>query len=118
MPVTLTALARQCIRAIDANHSCVIREGLQAVTAKTNPTGPCGGKTLIEMIWDELMEVYGRLVLREAPEDYQSDRGRAAGLATALAILANPYNVDVDAIRAQATARWEALQGSEQEGDD
>jgi hypothetical protein len=39
------------------------------------------------------------------------DVGQAQGLALALAILVNPFAYDVDAIRAEAMARYDARNG-------
>lgn len=91
------------------------------------------GKTLIDIIWEELDVVVDRLKTDGKPSDteppseaageraweefidqeheewqhYGEERGQAQGLAYALAVLTNPYNVDVDAIRAEALERWE-----------
>lgn len=44
----------------------------------------------------------------EAWQQYGEWRGQAQGLAYALAVLTNPYQPDVDAIRKEAMQRWEA----------
>ena len=65
------------------------------------------GKSIIELVWDEMDAVYGRLMAGEGAVA-KGDKGMARGLATALAILTNPYAPNVETIRAQAHTRWEA----------
>lgn len=91
------------------------------------------GKTLIEIIWEELDAVVDRLKTEGKPklpsasrtqeqswkdqaeqwQAYGEERGQAQGLAYALAVLTNPYNVDVDAIRSEALERWEQANGDD-----
>lgn len=61
-------------------------------------------------IWDELDTVYARIMKRvERDRDpLKRDVGMALGLATALAIMLDPIEPDVDDIRAQAVERYEA----------
>lgn len=70
------------------------------------------GKSIIELVWDQMDAVYARLM---SGETEKGDKGQARGLAIALAILTNPYANDVDAIRMQAHARWEDAQPDEEE---
>lgn len=65
------------------------------------------GRSIIEIIWEEMDVVYGRLMAGEGSKA-KGDKGRAGGLAYALAVLTNPYQVDIEAIRTAAHARWEA----------
>lgn len=65
------------------------------------------GKSIIEIVWEEMDVVYGRLMAGEGAKA-KGDKGRAGGLAYALAVLTNPYRVDVEAVRMQAHARWES----------
>lgn len=65
----------------------------------------CAGKSLYEMVWDELMTVMERLMCDGEAEDGR-DPGRAEGLAMALAIFTNPYYVDIEQIRKAAMERW------------
>lgn len=64
----------------------------------------CGGKSLYEMVWDELMAITDRLMTDSAAED---DVGAARGIAYVLAIMQNPYRPNVEAIKEQAMDRWE-----------
>lgn len=65
------------------------------------------GKSIIEIVWEEMDVVYGRLMAGEGAKA-KGDKGRAGGLAYALAVLTNPYRVDVETVRMQAHARWES----------
>lgn len=67
----------------------------------------CGGQTILELMWDELMAVYERLMTGQAAEDGR-DPGRAEGIAYAIAVIQNPYIPNVDSVREQAAERWEA----------
>lgn len=66
----------------------------------------CGGETLLELMWEELMAVYERLMTGQAAEDGR-DPGRAEGLALAIAVVQNPYLPNLDNVREQAQERWE-----------
>lgn len=92
----------------------------------TGPVSPHAGKSILEIIWEELDDVMDRLMDKGVPtfpsaartpaeswrdqaEEWQlygEERGRAQGVAYALAVLTNPYHIDVDAIRATALERW------------
>ena len=91
------------------------------------PRNPHAGKSIIEIIWEDMDDVMD--LLKEDPQDssppppasayaqikaYGEDmklwgeqRGRAQGLAYALAVLTNPYAVNVDEIKKEAMKRWE-----------
>lgn len=74
------------------------------------PPGTFTGPTLRELAFQKLDAVMDRLM--DATLDEQpispTDRGEAKGMAEIIAIFTDPYNPDVDAIRAEATERWEA----------
>jgi hypothetical protein len=91
------------------------------------PTEPRNGRTIVqalhEELWKELDTIVdhimseGEPVLSQADiEEYEVEafrkygewRGQAQGVAYALAVLTNPYQPDVDKIRAEAMERWEA----------
>lgn len=65
------------------------------------------GKSIIELVWEEMDAVYARLMAGEGSKA-KGDKGMARGLAVALSILTNPYERDIEKIRLQAHARWEA----------
>lgn len=112
-----------CVRAIDAGFRC--RIGNDRMAAMTHPREDCGGKTLLQLLWDQLMEAYGDImnwrpaygvdpdkVDDEAlhPEDVgdrERYKGVALGLAQAIAFITNPYAPNVDAVREEAVRRWE-----------
>lgn len=64
----------------------------------------CGGKSILEMMWDELDAIVERLMGGGAAED---DKGRAQGVAMCIALVENPYLPDVERVREQAMDRWE-----------
>jgi hypothetical protein len=89
----------------------MLSDTLRAAYANSG-TSACGGKTMLEVIWDELMVVYERLVTGQGAED---DVGIAQGLAYAIAIINNPYRPDIDHVRLQAANRWEAQENETEE---
>lgn len=87
------------------------------------------GRSIIEITWEELDRVMDQLMddwsgeteaynsdepLEESLEEFDLEdavefgevRGQAQGLAYALAVLTNPYAVDVPAIKAEALRRY------------
>lgn len=89
-------------------HSGAHLKSAQAHAHEEEPMAPqYAGKSLIEMIWDQLDEVMDRLMDGSAEE---TDKGKAFGIATSLAILRNPYDVPaaLEAVRAEAMERWES----------
>jgi hypothetical protein len=64
----------------------------------------CGGETILELLWREMMVVYERLVTGQAAEH---DVGIAQGVAYAIAVMQNPYMPNIDNVRVQAAQRWE-----------
>lgn len=94
-------------------------------------TTPRNGRTIVQALleegWKELDTIVEHIMSEEMPywEKYSSDfdkfaadlqeycewRGQAQGIAYMLAVLTNPYQPDIDAIREEAIQRWE--QGEE-----
>lgn len=66
----------------------------------------CAGKPIIEMMWDELMAVYERLAEGAEAKDGR-DPGRAEGMALCIAILQNPYQPNIEAVREESVRRYE-----------
>jgi hypothetical protein len=120
--------AAACIRAIDQDLSCQIgRDRLKIMTLRLpqephgQPRSSCAGKPLIELLWDALKEAYGDLLAfqdidpaKHDEEEQQAHheqaatlKGKCAGLATAIAIVTNPYLPDEDAVRADLLDRYE-----------
>lgn len=98
------------------------------------------GKTLLEIIWEDLDRVMDLLMEEGEPSkgtfvreyiatdtglkanewwdvlrEWGEQRGQAQGLAYAIAVLTNPYHVDVDAVRTEAVARWRQRQEEQEE---
>lgn len=92
------------------------------------------GRSIIEIIWEDLDRVMDLIKadgkpwrptdkkrdfplgwkdaeeLIESWQDWGELRGQAQGLAYALAVLINPYKVDVPAVKKEALARWQNRQ--------
>lgn len=105
--------------------------------AKLANSVSCAGKSIIEQLWDELDRIMDILMEEGEPEEpfngfpgasgemvqyadfdkfveahltWGETRGQAQGVAYAIAMMTNPYKVDVPAIKEQALERWEARQ--------
>jgi hypothetical protein len=75
-----------------------------AVSARTERDSvSCAGRSIIEIIWEDLDDVMDRLMA----EPTDADKGEALGLARALATMMNPYEKNVDSIRGEAFERWQ-----------
>lgn len=70
----------------------------------------CGGKSIFEMLWEELDAIVERLQAG-ASDDVEADKGRAQGVAFAIATIQNPYLPNIEAVRNEAMDRWEAQNG-------
>lgn len=64
----------------------------------------CGGKSLYDMVWDELMTITDRLMSGNAAED---DVGAARATAYIIALMQNPYRPNVETVKEQAMDKWE-----------
>lgn len=69
------------------------------------PDASCGGKSIREMLEDELDTIVERIMTDCEAEDGR-DPGRAEGVAYALAVFLNPYLPNIDAVREAAMDRW------------
>lgn len=69
----------------------------------------CGGQSIQELAWDELMTVVDRILSGGAAADGR-DPGRAEGMAMIIAIFQNPYRPNIEAVRKESTDRWYAEQ--------
>lgn len=90
------------------------QEALQAAdalrAAAVNAEGKvCGGPSIQELAWDELMVVVDRILSGGAAADGR-DPGRAEGMAMIIAIFQNPYLPNIEAVRKESTDRWYAEQ--------
>jgi hypothetical protein len=70
------------------------------------PQAMCAGKSLYELLQEELFTVYERLASGTEAEDGR-DPGRAEGMAYALAVFINPYAPNIEAVRTMCVEWWE-----------
>lgn len=96
--------------------------------ARPNPNA---GRSILEILWEELDTIVDRLRMDGEPDldsfpvepneeeleleleewrHWGEMRGQAQGLAYAIAVLTNPYQVDVPKIRQIALNRWKERQ--------
>ena len=72
------------------------------------------GPSILELLWRELDDQMGKLIALmdqgwgESDPVRRGQSGHCLGLAKAIAILTNPYDPDVNAIRAEAVRRHNA----------
>lgn len=93
------------------------------------PTEPRNGRTIVQALleegWKELDTIVEHIMwegepqsrntwnpddlaaIREQFQEYGEWRGQAQGIAYMLAVLTNPYQPDIEAIRSEAMQRWE-----------
>lgn len=71
---------------------------------------PAHVSSAVAQVWDELDTVYAKIMRRveRDKEPLKKDVGMALGLATALAIMLDPIEPDVDEVRGLAVERYEA----------
>jgi hypothetical protein len=63
------------------------------------------GRSILEMLWEELMSISERLYTGAEAEDGR-DPGRAEGVAFCIAVMTNPYAPNIEAVRAEVVRRW------------
>lgn len=69
----------------------------------------CGGKSLVERMWEELMALMD--VLDQEP-DNDLVRGQMQNAAYFIAMVQNPYHTNVDSVKKEARRRW--LEGQDE----
>lgn len=76
--------------------------------SKRDNSYSCAGRSIQDMIWEELDGTMDELMRDGAGAEPES-KGYAAGLAYALAMMRNPYDVEtaMETIREEALDRWE-----------
>lgn len=84
----------------------------EEVKVRPNPR-TCHGKSILEMIWDDLDATVERLMSVEPEDADEIDVGQARGLAFAIAVIVNPYYPNIETVREQAMGRWAAEHGEE-----
>lgn len=90
---------------ITPEHANALSDLLRAAYANSGGSH-CGGKTLYQMIWDEMDIVLDRLM--EDGDADPEDVGAARAVAYIIAIMRNPYRPDIEAVKQEAMERWEA----------
>ena len=89
----------------------------------------CAGRSLLEMLEDELDDVMDFLMakpgdeLYEQKEEYTEEmlnraKGRAEGITFSIAIIRGPYHPNIDAVKGQAVARYRERQAEAKELED
>jgi hypothetical protein len=96
---------------LSTEHANVMSDLLRAAVVNAGGSN-CGGKTLYDMIWDEMMVVTDRLIGAGEAAD-PDDVGAARSLAWVIAVMQNPYLPNVDAVREQVMERWEREDAAE-----
>lgn len=66
--------------------------------------GSAAGRSLLEMMWQELDTIVDRLMGRAEAADGR-DPGRAEGVAYCIALVQSPYAPSIEDVRAQAMDR-------------
>lgn len=101
---------------IDFTDRGTLHETIEVMRAAYSGAGThtCAGKSLYELVWEELDQVVERIMAGDGGEAADGrDPGRAEGLAIALAIFKNPYLPNWQAIRDEAMERWEQVHGED-----
>lgn len=65
----------------------------------------CAGKSLVEIMWDELDHLVDNLMDDGSEAGDGLDKGRADGVAFCIALITNPYYPNVPAVKAEAMDR-------------
>lgn len=79
----------------------------KAMNAGTSSkAGECSGRSLVEMMEDELDSVVDRLMSGGEAADGR-DPGRAEGIAYCIALVRQPYNPSIEMVREAAMVRYE-----------
>lgn len=68
------------------------------------------GPSILDKYWEELMSISERLYTGAEAEDGR-DPGRAEGVAFCIALITNPYQPNIEAVRAEVARRWKEEQG-------
>lgn len=96
---------------LSPHHATVASDLLRAAAVDAGGSA-CGGKTILELLWDELDSIMERLMTGTEADD-ERDPGRAEGVAYAIAVMQNPYLPSIDAVREKAMERWEEAQAAD-----
>ena len=97
----------QCI--VTKQKEMIMGRRKGADTIDSEP-GDCAGRSILEMIEDELDKTFEWLKGNLEGQDeraIENAKGKAQGYAESLAIIRNPYYPNVNAVKAEAVERWE-----------
>lgn len=65
------------------------------------------GKSVLDLLWERLDAFVDALMEPVNHEEASEEtKGRAYGMAEAIALITNPYYPDIDAVRGEAMERW------------
>lgn len=64
------------------------------------------GKSVLDLLWEHLDDFVDAVQEPVNEEEADLSKGRAHGMAVAIALVTNPYDPDVDEVKAQAMERW------------
>jgi hypothetical protein len=81
-----------------------VAKGKEKKTKKADKQ-ECAGRSLLEIMWEELNAIMERLMSGNAADDGR-DPGRAEGVAYCIAVVQQPYNPSIDSVRQQAMQHW------------
>jgi hypothetical protein len=109
--VNLTGDQTVELAGLTPEHANVLSDLLRAAVVNAGGTS-CGGQSLYDMVWDEMMSITERLMTGQEAED---DVGAARAIAWVLAVMQNPYLPNVDAVREQVMERWDNEQAANPE---
>lgn len=70
-------------------------------------------RSIVQQLEDELDEVMAILMATDDGDDVTEEQGWARGLGTAIVLMRQPH-CDMDTVREQAMARWEANQAADE----
>lgn len=86
-----------------------------AVETSTGSRPSYAGRSILEIIWQELdhmMEIIMDADKYDLAEPIDWYRARANGIAYAIAVIQNPYEINLSQVREQAKQRWQDAEPS------
>ena len=64
------------------------------------------GKSLLDLLWEQMDQFVDAVQEPVNQDEFENAKGRAHGMAVAIALVTNPYHPDVDTIKSEAMERW------------
>lgn len=86
---------------------------LMAANKAAGRPASTAGPSILEMMWEELDSIVDRLCEEGAAAEDGLDSGRAQGMAHAIAIVEQPYQPNIEDVRARAMERRAAREADE-----